>query len=204
MSLMEARDQTVTTDLLYSFFVIPAEAGIQARMEITIQKKTLLTGAVLLLIIGGIWFLSRGNQSSATPYAGVKGADLPAVVGEAGLTSEKIPYTETENYKEYTPEVLATALKSGTATLLYFYADWCTSCREQEPHLEQFFKDALQKKRPMVGIRVNVDTEKAVSKQFGVSYQTTFVLLGKDGKTIKKFFGVHTPEQMAEEMKGIL
>ena len=174
-------------------------------MEIKIKNHTLIALGVIVLVVLGIIVLStRGVGGTPAPYAGVKGADLPAVVGETALGVEKIPFRETENYKEYTPAILVNALKSGKATLLYFYADWCTSCRTQEPWNADFFQQVLKKKLPLVGIRINIDSNEAPKQQYGTHYSHSFVLLDKEGKTVKKFYGDHQIEELFKEVKAVL
>lgn len=93
-------------------------------MELKLSRSFLYTvvGIVAVLLIGSVVLAKRGG-TLFTPYANVKGEDLPMVVGRPSLGGPKIPHDETVNYKEYAPEALAAALASGKATLLYFYAD---------------------------------------------------------------------------------
>ncbi len=141
---------------------------------------------------------------SPRPYAGVKGEDLPAVVGEPSLSITKIPYTETVNYKEYTPEVLASARKSGNAILLYYYANWCTSCREQETIHAAFFDNALKSHLPLIGIRVNIDDKPPVMREYEMNYSHGYALLDRSGKVVSKFFGTHSEAELMAEVKKAL
>lgn len=147
-------------------------------------------------IVGGTYAAKRGATINM-PYAGVSASDLPAVVGEPSLSEEKIPFTETVNYQEYTSARLSTALQSGRATLLYFYADWCSSCRIQEPINAIFFKQALDDGLAFMGIRIDIDDYPKIAREYGVNYQHSYVLLDRQGQPVAKFFG----EQSVEDLK---
>ena len=178
-------------------------------MTLKIRKNYLygLIGMIAVLIIGGVVIAARTTRTripAARPYAGVKGTDLPTVVGQPSLGGAKIPFTETANYKEYTPEVLAAALSGGKATLLYFYADWCGSCRGQEPINQAFMVNALAHNLPLNGIRVNVDENQPLMRQYGINYQHSYVLLDKTGKPVDKFFGEHSAEELKQKVQQVL
>ncbi|MBI2552764.1 thioredoxin family protein [Candidatus Uhrbacteria bacterium] len=174
-------------------------------MEIKIQKNLIYAvgGVLAVIVIGGVVWASRGNSPPA-PYAGTPGADLPTVVGEPSLGGPKIPFTATENYKEYTPEVLSAALASGNATLLYFYANWCGTCRGQEPINEAFFNRARQDNLAVMGVRVNVDDNQPLMRQYRINYQHSYVLLDKSGNPVDRFYGDHSEEELRQKVQQVL
>ena len=174
-------------------------------MEVKISKNLLyiMIGVVAVVVVGGIVRASRGG-SHPTPYAGTKGADLPTVVGQPSLGGPKIPFVETVNYKEYTPEVLAAATSGGKATLLYFYADWCGTCRGQEPENAAFFNRALNENLPVIGLRVNVDYNQPLMRQYRINYQHSYVLLDKTGNPVDRFYGDHSEEEILKKVTKVL
>ncbi|MDO8505021.1 MAG: thioredoxin domain-containing protein [bacterium] len=176
-------------------------------MEIKLQKKQfyILLGSIIFLGAGIVFVSNKKTAPSVRPYAGVSGADLPTVVGEPTLDTEtKIPFVEFANYKEYTPELLASAKTSGNATILFFYADWCSSCKAQEPMHTTFFKHALDEKLPLTGIRIDIDDHKDIAREYGINYQHSYVLLDKTGAPVSKFFGTHTSEQLEKAVSVVL
>ena len=174
-------------------------------MEIKIQKNLLyiITGVIAAMVMGGIVWAARGG-ARPTPYAGTKGVDLPTVVGQPSLGGPKIPFTATANYKEYTPEVLAAATSGGNATLLYFYADWCGTCRGQEPINEEFFRQAADIKMALIGLRVNVDYNQPLMRQYRINYQHSYVLLDKSGNPVDRFYGDHSEEEILKKVTKVL
>ncbi|OGL65368.1 hypothetical protein A3B21_01625 [Candidatus Uhrbacteria bacterium RIFCSPLOWO2_01_FULL_47_24] len=175
-------------------------------MEIKIQKNALyvIFAVAVLGVIGIVVWGTRGGKPVSTPYAGVSGNDLPTVVGEPSLGGPKIPFHEHENYKEYTPEVLTAAISSGNATLLYFYADWCGTCRGQEPIHEAFFHRAVDENLAVMGVRVNADYNQQLMRQYRINYQHSYVLLDKSGKPVDKFFGDHSEMELMAKVQQVL
>lgn len=73
------------------------------------------------------------------------------------------------------------ALKEDKIIVLNFYANWCPICRAEEPAIHEGFNSLTSDK--VIGFRVNYndsDTdadEKALAKQFKITYQHTKVIL---------------------------
>ena len=102
------------------------------------------------------------------------------------------------------PEMLTEGSASGKATLLYFYADWCGTCRGQEPIHEAFFKRALDENLPLLGLRINVDENQSVMRQYRINYQHSYVLLDKSGNPVDRFYGDHSEEELRQKVTKVL
>jgi len=95
-------------------------------------------------------------------------------------------------YQPYTKSAYEAAKLAGKPIFLFFYANWCPTCREQDPRLQTVVP---QHKGGVVGFRVNFkDTETdadetALAKEFGVPYQHTGFFIGKDGVVKQKTIG---------------
>ena len=81
------------------------------------------------------------------------------------------------------------ALASDKLVVLYFYANWCPSCRIEFPKMKKAF-DGFDSQN-VVGFRVNfkdnqtTDSEKEVAREYGVPSQHTKVFI-KNGERILK------------------
>lgn len=114
--------------------------------------------------------------------------------------------TETSNYKDFSQEAYAEAKAAKKRILLYFTANWCPICKEQEPQNKKAFEE-LEEDSQIVAFRVHVldnqttkETEK-LADDFEVSYQHTFVFLDSGGEVSEKYTGPLTKEQIIEKIE---
>ncbi len=109
------------------------------------------------------------------------------------------------NYRVYDKEFFNKALADKNITLLYFYANWCPECKNQERSVEEVFK-YLASNGKITGFRVNVmDSEttpdgEAIMKEYGITIAPSFIVLGEDGKVRRDLNG----EWKEEDMKQFL
>ncbi len=114
-----------------------------------------------------------------------KDAEEPASVSEA-------------TYEPFTQSAYDAAKAAGKPILLNFYANWCPTCRAQEPRTEALFTNK-QAPKGIAAFRVNYNdsetdaSEKAIAKAFGVTYQHTYVYFDADGNEAARTLGT-TPD----------
>ena len=90
---------------------------------------------------------------------------------------------------DFTKSDYDAAVKTDKLVVLYFYANWCPSCKAEFPVMQGVFNELTTNKA--IGFRVNYNDdqtdsdEKNLAKQFGVAYQHTKVFV-KDGQKILK------------------
>ena len=98
---------------------------------------------------------------------------------------------------------LAEAKKEGKPVFLILYADWCKWCKKT-------FSETLPDPRigrlrdRFVWMKLNSDKEQKYKQMFGQNSFPMMVLLGPDGKVLKKIEGYRDAAQLQEELKGIL
>lgn len=147
-----------------------------------------------ILLIGGAVYASRSGENSETqknkPSTGVTGTE--------------------QSDKRLAPNFTLSRLGGGTIELasyrgqkpivLDFFATWCPNCRRDMPHLNSLYekyKDQveiigidLQEQESLVDpfitnlevtFPIALDTQGAVSKQYGVRYTNFHVLIDKEG-----------------------
>jgi thioredoxin-like negative regulator of GroEL len=69
-------------------------------------------------------------------------------------------------------------------TIVFFYAPWCPECRAFEMAIdEQGVPDGVQI------LQLDYDSSDELKAKYGVTLQTTFVKVGKDGELISKWVG---------------
>lgn len=105
------------------------------------------------------------------------------------------------------------AIAEGKTVILFFYANWCPSCRIEFPRMEAAFDQTLTFSHSawqnVVGFRVNFNDnatdnhEKDLAREFGVGYQHTKVIV-KNGERIFKSPESWSQERYIEELSNAL
>ncbi len=81
--------------------------------------------------------------------------------------------------------------------LVDFWADWCGPCKMMEPVLEDL---AQEYQGEIVIAKMNVDNNRKVPNQFGVSSIPTMVLF-KDGESVERMVGALQKEQLKQKFE---
>ena len=166
----------------------------------------LVFGLLGVLIIGGGWYY-LSQSSEGPPQNSVTDAD-----GSIKEENRATGATDRGVATQYNGTVLAgtsaplidynkadydAAVKSDKLVALYFVANWCPICKVELPKLYATFNELITDK--VIGFQVNYNdsetdaNEKALAREFNVTYQHTKVFL-KNGKQVLK-----SPESWSKE-----
>ncbi len=108
---------------------------------------------------------------------------LLAVAASAAAAGER-PYT-TDDFKQLT--------QAGQQVVVDVHADWCPTCRRQQPVLESLVKEGKYKDYTI--LVVDFDKQTDALKQFRVSSQSTLIVFhGTQEKA--RATGITTPQQI--------
>jgi len=88
-------------------------------------------------------------------------------------------------------------LSSDTPVLVDFWAEWCMPCRMLAPTIDELANEFTG--RVKVG-KVDTDSNRDVSIKFDINAIPT-VLLFKDGEVLRKFVGVISKQEFADELE---
>ena len=128
---------------------------------------------------------AEGTVTQSEAPQAAAGSSLTGTFAAAG----KVLAGTTSPYIDFNRADYEKALAENRVILLYFYANWCSICRAEQP---QTFAAFNQLSNPaVVGFRVNykdsdTDTDEvALAQQFGITYQHTKVII-KNGQRVLK------------------
>jgi len=74
----------------------------------------------------------------------------------------------------FTEEAFKAAQASGSPILIEIHADWCPTCKAQQPILDQLTADPKFKELKI--FRVDFDSMKPVVREFGANMQSTLIV----------------------------
>ncbi|MDO8560288.1 MAG: thioredoxin family protein [bacterium] len=113
------------------------------------------------------------------------------------------------SYRPYTKDAYEQAKAEGRPILLYFYANWCPLCADQEPKVVELFRRPDIADWGVAAFRVNYndsDTdsdERDLAAEFGVNYQHTFFTFDRSGKQVWRATGTQSPTQLRSRLEAI-
>lgn len=166
-------------------------------------------GTIVVLGGGFVLFQNQTSRQTQSQYEPVvtekKEAEAPTKIEGyssqvlAGKTSLLLDFTKADYEK---------ALQSEKIVLFYFYANWCPICRVEVPN-ELYPAFNILTTDKVIGFRVNYndsdtdEDEKALAKQFGITYQHSKVIL-KDGKEVVKSLDQWDKAQYLKEINAVV
>lgn len=178
------------------------------------NNKTLLIVCGIIIIGAAAWVLSNqqasksneatmsGNEMSNVQEEGMtgnietepQGANMEGVSSESGVNmDEQKKMTDSERmtvqpgaYKDYSAETVKAEQNAGQKVVLFFHAPWCPFCREADT--------AFQSKLDQIPdgvtvLKTDYDSNRELKKQYGVTYQHTFVQIDSQGNQVTKWSG---------------
>lgn len=104
-----------------------------------------------------------------------------------------VPAAATTGWTQYSPAEFARAQAAGKTIVVDVHADWCPTCRAQQPTL-----DALRGEPRLKGavfVKVDFDTDKGFLRQYRIPRQST-VLVFKGARETARSIAETRPAQL--------
>lgn len=166
--------------------------------------KNILIGLILLTgSIGFIFFVlyprlvatSQIQTRSPAQNETTVTQNEPETQEPSGNGMEENTMQENSKYVYFSQQALDDA--SSSRRVLFFYANWCPTCRPVDANLMSS-KNTLPKDVTVIRVNYN-DTEtdqeeKDLAQKYGVTYQHTFVQIDSEGNEVTKWNGGDIPE----------
>lgn len=142
--------------------------------------KKIVVGIISVLILSGAGYLLVTNNNQKT-------AQITEVQNTEPVTTEQ---NASENidpgkYLDYDAEVLAYTIGR---RVLFFHAPWCPQCND----LDKSIKNGAIPDGVSI-FKTDYDSNQKLRQQYGVTLQTTLVLLDEKGNLIKKYVSYEEP-----------
>ena len=180
------------------------------------NKTIVIAGIVILVLVGGGLYIA--NQQSQQAEQARMAQEKTAMEEKAAMQIKEsfgnaqdkdaamkkddaaMDKSAASRYVEYSKAALDQA--ADKRRVLYFYASWCPICK---PADADFKANSSKIPEDVVVLRVNYNDpetdqeEKDLAKQYGITYQHTFVQIDAEGKEVTKWNG----GQIEELLKNI-
>jgi thiol:disulfide interchange protein len=159
-------------------------------------KLAIVVILAIALFLGGYFLL--GGRDGGNKVSVTDSSRQQAVVE---VEVEK----RSANYVDFSVDAYKKAKDEGRVIMLYFMANWCSTCRAQEPvNLEAF--EELEEDSDIVVFRTHIlDSEtteetEALADEFGVRLQHTFVILNPQGEVTFTHTGPLDKDDLIENL----
>lgn len=139
-------------------------------------KKALYIVPVLILLVAGVVFLSRVEDTDLSTQSNQSTAQNGSTAGDQGEDLAK-----PANYVGYDQKKLAEA-DEDTSIILFFKTDWCSSCSALDRDIKQ---NGDQIPDDVLIMTVDYDTATDLKKKYNVRQQHTLVQVDNQGEEIK-------------------
>lgn len=142
-----------------------------------------LSSVILLAVVGYVIFRQSTDEVGEVTSAGVEATSQPTTP-ETDLDSADPPGL----YVAYTDQDFSQ--RSDKRRLLFFHAQWCPQCRA----LDASIASEMTLPEDVVIYKVDYDDRQDLRQKYGVTIQTTVVLVDENGDKTDSYVAYDTPD----------
>ncbi|OGD61546.1 hypothetical protein A3A71_00030 [Candidatus Berkelbacteria bacterium RIFCSPLOWO2_01_FULL_50_28] len=135
---------------------------------------------LLALVVGGV-LVSKNRQTAEVQ--GDSKDSTQTVKPVTGSTATNL--TTAGSYIDYDESVIS---RTQGTKILFFYAPWCPQCRALEADIKASVVPV-----GVTIIKTDYDSNQALRQKYGVTIQTTLVLVDDQGNFVKKYVAYDKP-----------
>jgi thiol-disulfide isomerase/thioredoxin len=166
------------------------------------MKKPMIIGisVVAVLVAAGVAYATISNKPESTKEA-VKMESSESKTASETATPEQAPAAATPaqpskqqstpatatpgKYADYSASSLAS---TGGTRIIFFHASWCPQCRQLDASIK-----AGKVPDNVTIFKTDYDSNQALRQKYGVTIQTTVVLVDANGNLVKKYVAYDNP-----------
>lgn len=153
------------------------------------QLRIIVIVLGVLLLVGFGYLLFSSDESSENTSLETQ-TSTPANSEPPEQTDDtEARTTASGSYVAYSAEAVASA---NGQKVLFFHAPWCPQCRQLDKSITEGVVPA-----GVTIYKVDYDSNQELRQRYGVTIQTTLVLLDKDGNEAKKYVAYDEPNLTA-------
>ena len=146
-----------------------------------------MTKNVTLFLVIAVGIVGLSGCSNLTGKNQVHGAttEKPKMTNQVPAKEVTIDSEQLALYTDFTQERYSELLGKKPFAI-FFHASWCPDC----VHLEKQIKANIEKlPKETVILKANYDTESKLKREYGITVQSTVVVIDKNGKAMPTLFG---------------
>jgi thiol:disulfide interchange protein len=159
------------------------------------NTKLVIIVTAVIILVGGIFLISGSGGNG--------------VVGDEGQTQEKVEQKSNypSNYLDFSSGEYEKAREEGKVVMLYFMANWCPTCKAQEPVNLEAFRE-LEKDDDIIVLKIHIldsettDETEQLAEEYGVRIQNTFVIINSGSEVVFTHTGPLVKEDLVKNLLG--
>lgn len=148
---------------------------------------------LIIILVAGfayLFFTRKDNPETAMNTGTSESTEVTTTTDQQTVANtQQSTTTEPGKYVNYSATSLANT--DGTR-ILFFHAPWCPQCRQLQASI-----NAGPIPSGVTIFKVDYDSNQKLRQEYGVTIQTTVVLLNADGSEAKKFVAYDEPSLQA-------
>lgn len=164
----------------------------------------LIVAAVLVVTTGIVITVSQKPQENSDDIV-MTDTNIDTMVKNTAVTDEKNDTAMKDDnqkvvdtgvmekspavYATYSADALAQAQRGDGAVILFFHATWCPNCQALDKSITSNINAIPQ---GVTILKTDYDSESALKKKYGITYQHTLVQVDDNGNAIKVWSGSNT------------
>ncbi|HLP43976.1 MAG TPA: thioredoxin family protein [Candidatus Nanoarchaeia archaeon] len=159
--------------------------------------KNVIVSIGILAILGTGIFLWLSNPAPVgQPTQDVQVPQLTNEQKQQEQAATSTPVSTKGSYETYSSEKITRA--ENGKVVLFFFAAWCPTCRQLDANISSSLSTIPD---GTTILKTDYDSETALKKKYGVTYQHTLVQVDADGNMIAKWAGSPTLASLLQNIK---